>query len=86
VFDEGENVVGTVSTNLFYGIGWELGWPGRSEKSLADAKSKFSVAGGDLFKNGTPKKRSFLATALRDLEATGIIKTEIEAAIARAVK
>ena len=88
VFDEGDKVVGKVSTNVRYGIGWELGWPGREagKPTLAEAKAKFSLASADLFANGTPKQRSFLRTALKDLEASGVIKTEIDAAVARALQ
>jgi hypothetical protein len=84
VADEGGRTVATVSTSLFYGVGWELGWPGR--KSLASAKGKFSLASAATFRNGTPKKRSFLASALRDLKGSGLIQSEIDAAIARAGK
>lgn len=87
VAEEGDKVVGIVSTNVIYGIGWELGWPdgGPGKPSLKDAKSKFSLAGSDTFKNGTPKKRSFLGTALKDLESSGLIRSELDAAVARAV-
>lgn len=82
---DGAVVTGTVSTALDYGIGWELGWPGRADKpSLKDAKSKFSLGGGDTFKNGTPKQRSFLRTAFKDLEASGLIGSELEDAVSRA--
>ncbi|GHH09356.1 hypothetical protein GCM10008023_05940 [Sphingomonas glacialis] len=88
VTEEGDQVVGKVSTNLNYGIGWELGWPGGGpgKPSLKDAKAKFSLAGSDMFANSTPKQRSFLRSALKDLEASGVIKTEIDAAIVRALK
>ncbi len=92
VIDEGAKVVGVVSTNVSYGIGWETGWTGSSGRAAAPdkwdmsaAKAKFSPASADTFKNGTPKKRSFLASALRDLEASGIIGTELDAAIKRAL-
>jgi hypothetical protein len=87
VTDEGANVVGIVSTNVGYGIGWELGWPdSETRTSLNAAKGKFSLSGGgDQFKNGTPKKRSFLVSALKDFEASGEIRTELEAVAERTV-
>lgn len=83
VFDEGDSVVGVVSTKLIYGIGWETGWADYTPRaSIAKAKSKFKP-GGDAttFKNGKPRKRSFLASALRDLEESGLIRQEIDKAI-----
>jgi len=84
VLDEAGKIVGVVSTNVGYGIGWELGWPSR--KTLASAKSRFSVSSGETFANGTPKRRSFLASALKDLEASGVIRAEMDAAIERATR
>ncbi|BCA57686.1 hypothetical protein [Sphingomonas sp. HMP6] len=86
VADVGDNIEGVVSTNVGYGIGWELGWPGGGspKQSLNTAKAKFSPSsGGDSFKNGTPKKRSFLRTALKDLEGSGAIRAELNEAAAR---
>lgn len=86
VIDEGDKVAGIVSTPVVYGIGWELGWPGGGVRaSLDSAKAKFAVGGGSGFKNGAPKQRSFLLSALRDLEGSGDIATELQAAVARAI-
>ena len=86
VADVGENIEGVVSTNVSYGIGWETGWTGGGspQASLAGAKAKFSPSGGgDTFKNGTPKKRSFLRSALKDLEGSGLILEELNDVAAR---
>lgn len=87
VADVGERIEGVVSTNVGYGIGWEQGWPGGGspKASLDGAKAKFSPSGGSssTFKNGTPKKRSFFRTALKDLEGSGAIRAELNAAAAR---
>ena len=84
VLEEGQTTVGLVSTNVWYGVQWELGWPGRVDKDVGAAKAKFSLASADFFKNGTPKQRSFLRSALRDLEESGVIREELDAAAARA--
>jgi hypothetical protein len=88
VEEQGTSVVGIVSTAVNYMVGWELGWPDAGvQQSLSSAKAKFDPAGGGgaEFKNGTPRERSFLRTALREMEAAGVIKAEIEAADARAI-
>jgi hypothetical protein len=84
----GSKVTGIVSTNVNYMIGWELGWPGSQEhEGMKAAKAKFDVsASADSFKNGTPKKRSFLVPALKELSESGAINEEISAAIGRAAK
>ena len=84
VFDEGGKIVGVVSTNVFYGIGWELGWPGSAGgQALAGAKAKFKPGGSSTaFKNGSPRKRAFLVPSLEEFETAGTIRTEIEAAAA----
>ena len=87
VVEEGTKTVGIVSTNLSYGIGWETGWAGYSPReSLKNAKAKFSPGSGsaDTFKNGTPRQRSFLRSALKDMAESGVITEEINASIERA--
>jgi hypothetical protein len=88
VVDNGDKIVGIVSTNVDYGIGWETGWKDYSPKgSLKAAKAKFkpgSDSGGDTFKNGSPKQRSFLRSALKDMAESGVIAEEINASIERA--
>ena len=89
VFDEGGKIVGVVSTNVFYGIGWELGWPGSAGgQALAGAKAKFKLGGGSqaTFQNGSPRKRAFLVPSLRELESAGTIRAEIQASAERAVR
>lgn len=88
---EGGKVVGLVSTNVFYMVGWETGWPdggpGSGRQSLKAAKSKFDLsASSDTFKNGTPKKRAFLVPTLKEMEQNGAILTEMKDAVARASK
>lgn len=87
VVDEGSKIVGIVSTNVFYGIGWELGWPGSAGgQALAGAKAKFKPGGSsDAFKNGSPRKRAFLVPSLEEFESAGTIRDEIEAAAERAM-
>lgn len=85
---DGNRVVGAVSTNVFYMIGWETGWEGANERSMKAAKAKYDLSGGgggDTFKNGTPKKRPFLVPALKEMASSGQIQSEIDAAIGRAV-
>jgi hypothetical protein len=83
----GPVVSGVVSTNVFYMIGWEQGWPDGSpggRQSLKSAKARFDLsATSDAFKNGSPKKRAFLVPSLKELDASGAIKAEFEAAVAR---
>jgi hypothetical protein len=88
VTQEGAHAEGVVSTALGYGIGWETGWQGGSVRAdMKKSKAKFSPgAGGDTFQNGTPKMRSFLRSSLKDLESSGKIQTEMNAAAERAVK
>jgi hypothetical protein len=86
VVNEGDKIVGIVSTAVDYMVGWETGWPDAISSSLGSAKAKFAIsASAGTFKNGTPKKRAFLAPGLKLLEASGDIKTEMEAAAARAL-
>ena len=87
VQSSGSAVSGVVSTNVFYMVGWETGWPGRVDKSLAGAKAKFDLSSSsDTFKNGTPKKRPFLVPALKQMAESGAITVGINEAIARAAK
>ena len=86
-----DKVTGIVTTGLFYGIGWETGWPnggpGSQHQSLASAKAKFDLsATADTFKNGRPKKRAFLVPGLKEYYETGEITQEIEAAVSRATQ
>lgn len=82
---EGETIVGIVSTAVPYMIGWETGWSGSS--GIKAGTKRFNPKAGDstTFANGSPKQRAFLVPALRDLEGSGAIKNEINAAVARAV-
>lgn len=80
-----------VSTNLFYMIGWETGWPGGGPGSHHQSKEptdKWKLTGGDSdhFANGNPKKRAFLIPTLTEMVSQGIIDKQINAAIARAVR
>lgn len=76
----GDRVVGVVSTNLFYMVGWETGWDGAgASKQLSAAKSKFKPKGGV---GGGLRKRSFLVPSLMEMEASGEIRAEITAALA----
>jgi len=85
VQSSGSRVSGVVSTNVGYMVGWELGWPGAAETSLASAKSKFKASGSaDTFKNGTAKKRAFLVPSLKEMSDSGAIKVGINEAIKRA--
>ncbi len=82
-------VSGVVSTNLFYMAGWETGWSGdgRQAAQMSAAKAKFAGGGsGDSFKNGSPKQRPFLVPALRELDASGAISREFDAATERAMQ
>lgn len=81
-------VTGVVSTNVGYMIGWETGWTGGGgDQGLAAAKGKFAGSGSATnFKNGTEKKRAFLIPTLRELEDSGAIKAETDAAVARAAQ
>lgn len=82
---EGQRVIGVVSTNVFYMIGWELGWPDAAQHaSIAGAKGKFDVGSGGSFKNGSPKKRAFLIPALKEMNESGIIEADIQSGISRA--
>jgi hypothetical protein len=86
VVDEGEKVVGIVSTPVVYGIAWETGnHPVRA--AIASAKAKASPKGdADTFANGTPKKRPFLVPSLAELNSSGTITAEFDAAVKRATK
>ena len=78
----GDIITGVVSTNLFYMVGWELGWP---DRAMAAAKGKFNLSGtSDTFANGTPKKRAFLVPSLQELAESGAITEGINAATMRA--
>lgn len=87
VHDEGGKIVGVVSTNLFYGIGWETGWAQSAGASaMSSAKAKFKPKGtADTFGNGTPRKRAFLVPTLEEFESAGTIRQELEAAADRAM-
>lgn len=85
-YQDGNRVVGVVSTNLFYMVGWETGWPGAQERGLKAAKAKFDIgASADTFKNGTPKQRAFLVPSLKEMQSSGEIARDISAGIGRAV-
>lgn len=85
VTEEGDIVSGIVSTAVPYMIGWETGWSGSS--GIKAGTKRFNPKAGDstTFANGSPKQRAFLVPALRDLEGSGAIADEINAAVARAV-
>jgi hypothetical protein len=83
------NPVGIVTTAVDYMKGWETGiWPESAErKSLKASKAKFDVSSSsDTFKNGTPKKRPFLQPALKEMQDSGVIGVEFDAAIGRATR
>jgi hypothetical protein len=80
-FREGDRVVGVVSTNVFYMIGWETGWGGAGSEQLAAAKGKFNPKSGV----AKPRKRSFLVPSLAEMESSGAIRGEFEAAADRAM-
>lgn len=86
VQQQGDKVVGIVSTAVGYMVGWEQGWPGGGARASLDAaKAKFSTsASTDRFKNGTAKQRAFLVPSLREMESSGEIKKELADAVQRA--
>ncbi len=86
-FRDGGKVVGVVSTNVSYMIGWETGWEGSGGGAqMAKAKAKFSPKGSaDLFGNGGARKRSFLVPSLAEMDSSGAIRAELEAATERAI-
>lgn len=79
-FRQGDKVVGVVSTNVFYMIGWETGdWGGAGEAQVAKAKAKFNPKAGAT----GARKRSFLVPTLSEMEGSGEIRSELEAAAER---
>lgn len=95
VSEDGYQVVGVVSTKVFYMIGWETGWAARPVGSnplaAAKAKSRFNIptgggAGGDTFKNGSPRKRPFLVPTLNEMAASGAVTAELQRAVERALR
>lgn len=78
-FRQGDKVVGIVSTNVFYMIGWETGWGGAGEAQVAKAKAKFNPKAGAT----GARKRSFLVPSLSEMEGSGEIRSELEAAAER---
>jgi hypothetical protein len=95
VVDQGDKIVGKVSTNVSYGRKHEYGFSG-TETIEAHMREIKQVWGRSI----TPRsvqirvhtrtvnlpERSFLRSALKDFAETGIISTEIEAAVRRAAK
>lgn len=87
---DGSRVVGVVSTNVNYMIGWETGWQfyaGGGKHDLSASKAKFALSseGGDTFNNGTPRQRPFLVPSLKELSESGVIQSEIDGAVGSAV-
>jgi hypothetical protein len=77
---QGTKISGVVSTNVFYGVGWELGWPdGKGSKGLSSAKAKFKPSAG-------ARQRPFLVPSLKEMEQSGIIAAELDAALVRGVQ
>ena len=93
VMDEGEKVVGIVSTLVKYAPVHEYGFKGTVtvRESLRTIKQAFGrpIAARQISVKAHTRKmnmpeRSFLRSALADLEASGIIRDEMDAAIKRA--
>jgi len=94
VTDEGANVVGIVSTNVKYARVHEYGFKGTVtvRESLRTIKQAFGrpIDAKQITVKSHGRKmdlpaRSFLRSALADLEASGAIRAEMEAAVTRAI-
>jgi len=94
VMDEGANVVGIVSTNVKYARVHEYGFKGTVtvRESLRTIKQAFGrpIDAKQITVKSHSRKmdlpaRSFLRSALADLEASGAIRAEMEAAVTRAI-
>jgi hypothetical protein len=82
VSESGDQIVGVVSTNVFYMKGWEEGWAPRVAKDplrAAKRRSRFNLSGRD------PNKRPFLVPSLSEMVSDGTVEAEIFEAIQRAV-
>jgi phage gpG-like protein len=93
VTDEGANVVGTVSTNVKYARVHEYGFKGvvTVRESLRTIRQAFGrpIDAKQITVRAHSRKmdlpeRSFLRSALADLETSGAIRVEMEAAVKRA--
>jgi phage gpG-like protein len=93
--DEGSKVAGIVSTNVKYARAHEYGFKGTVSvrESMRTIKQAFGrpiapvtvTVRAHSMKMNLPE-RSFLRSALADLEASGAIRAELEAAITRATQ
>lgn len=86
VTDQGETIVGIVSTAVPYMIGWETGWP--DSMSVKSNKGRFNPKQGTstTFANGSAKKRAFLVPSLSEMQSNGQIQSELDASVARAMQ
>lgn len=95
VVDQGDRIIGKVSTNVGYGKRHEYGFTGAEtvEAHMREIKKAWGrsitprqVQIREHTRTVNLPERSFLRSALRDFAETGIIKTELEAAVKKAVK
>lgn len=93
VIDGGTNISGIVSTNVKYGRFWEYGFKGVEtiRAHIRRIKQAFGrpIAERDVMVKPHSRtmnlpERSFLRSALRELEQSGAVRAEIDAAIGRA--
>jgi len=86
VFTEGSNVIGVVSTNVVYAKAHEYGFKGQVSVKEHLSRSKlgreFSVRAHTA--NVNVPERSFLRSALRDVEAAGTVRRSMLIALRRA--